>query len=391
MADYPVEVDTFAPRDITIQTGDDKISATFNSSGLLKSISTETIGNHPVHLEFMTYKARDTSQTSGAYIFLPDDVAQPLTITDPVVLVSTGLLESSCAVAFQYMQHEVVVRAGERALEIRNLVDIHQTSNTELVMRLSTSIDSKDQFYTDLNGFQFMKRKRFDKIPLQGNYYPIPSGIFIEDGKTRLTLLTAQPLGGSSLAAGEIEIMQDRRLDQDDKRGLATGVEDNQPTLNSFRLGLEEIGSCARRPENYAVGFLTESMQTEMNQLLHPLGKLIWRDISDWNGVLANFGGDHESLDVGTEIAALRSLKYVRSSKKNRKPAIGMIVNRYHLEQCDGNQAKNEKVNLLHVLGIKKNVDVFNTALTMLVRKGKLDTPSIDICPMEIKAFIIDR
>lgn len=39
-------------------------------------------------------------------------------------------------------------------LEIENLVDISKTHNFEIVMRLSTNINSTDEFFTDLNGFQ---------------------------------------------------------------------------------------------------------------------------------------------------------------------------------------------------------------------------------------------
>lgn len=185
--------------------------------------------------------------------------------------------------------------------------------------------------------------------------------------------------------------MQDRRLEQDDNRGLGQGVLDNVPTLNIFKLGLEHIESCAKRSSNYAGGFLTEPMHTEMNQLMHPMEKLVWHENDAWNGVLPHFGREHESLDIGTEIAVVRNLKYVRNSPKDKKSTIGMIVNRFHLEQCDGNQSRNAKVNLLHVLGIVQNVDIFNTTLTMLEKHQKLSTPSVDICPMDVKAFIINR
>lgn len=39
-------------------------------------------------------------------------------------------------------------------LEIQNTVDISETSNFELIMRLSTNINSTSEFFTDLNGFQ---------------------------------------------------------------------------------------------------------------------------------------------------------------------------------------------------------------------------------------------
>lgn len=44
--------------------------------------------------------------------------------------------------------------ADSLGIEIVNTVDITQTSNFELVMRLSTNINSSDEFFTDLNGYQ---------------------------------------------------------------------------------------------------------------------------------------------------------------------------------------------------------------------------------------------
>lgn len=185
--------------------------------------------------------------------------------------------------------------------------------------------------------------------------------------------------------------MQDRRLDQDDGRGLAQGIQDNLPTLNIFKLGFEQINTCTKHSRSFAGGFLTEKMHTEMNQLLHPMEKLIWHGENKWHGVVSHFGRRHQSLEIGTEIAVLRNLRHVANSKKNRKSAMGLIINRYHLEQCIDNQAQNVRVNLLNVLGIKKPVDIFNSTLTMLDRQQKIDSPLIDICPMDIKSFIIDR
>ena len=91
-------------------------------------------------------------------------------------------------------------------------------NNRELAMRFDSGLESGDTFFTDLNGFQTIKRKRYTKLPLQANCYPIPSLAYIQDESSRLTLLTRQPLGGSSLKSGQMEIMMDRRLMQDDNR-----------------------------------------------------------------------------------------------------------------------------------------------------------------------------
>lgn len=67
----------------------------------------------------------------------------------------------------------------------------------------------------------------------------MPTTIYIEDKSTRLTLLTGSPLGCSSLREGQIEVMLDRRLNQDDELGLRQKVHDNHPTKHIFRLILE--------------------------------------------------------------------------------------------------------------------------------------------------------
>lgn len=87
--------------------------------------------------------------------------------------------------------------------------------------------------------FQILKRKRLKKLPLQANFYPIPTMAFIEDRNIRLTVVSSSPLGCSSLASGQIEVMLDRRLNQDDNLGVGQGVLDNHPTRHIFRILLE--------------------------------------------------------------------------------------------------------------------------------------------------------
>ena len=84
-----------------------------------------------------------------------------------------------------------------------------------------------------------IKRKRYSKLPIQANFYPLPSMGYIQDSDSRLSLISGQPLGGTSASSGQIEIMLDRRLMQDDNRGLFQGVQDNKVTPHHFVLLLE--------------------------------------------------------------------------------------------------------------------------------------------------------
>lgn len=209
--------------------------------------------------------------------------------------------------------------------------------------------------------------------------------------------------------------MQDRRLQQDDNRGLGQGVLDNQPVLNIFKLMLENVSPCKKRSNNYPSGYLTPPMHQEMNRLLYPMQKLVWHE-NDWVGVLPSFGKSRESLDIGTEIAVLRNLKHVPVSAKNKKSTIGLVLNRHYLEQCDQDFKSNEEavskmvfqalfqlrskfivtflflqVNIHRILGLDEKTEIFDSALTLLSKKSQIPSSSVDICPMEIKAFIVNR
>lgn len=125
------------------------------------------------------------------------------------------------------------------SLYVSSLVDIRDYVNKELALRIHTAIDSQGTFFTDLNGFQVQPRRYLKKLPLQANFYPMPVMAYIQDAQNRLTLHTAQALGVSSLRDGQLEVILDRRLMQDDNRGLGQGLKDNKRSCNHFRLLLE--------------------------------------------------------------------------------------------------------------------------------------------------------
>lgn len=126
--------------------------------------------------------------------------------------------------------------------------------------------------------------------------------------------------------------MQDRRLNQDDNRGLGQGVLDNQPVLNIFRLHLENIESCSTTQKEHPAGFETVATHIELNTLLHPMEKLIWHE-NEWTGVMASFGSDRVPFESGIDVAILRDLPHIKSKTKG-KSSIGLVLHRKHLEEC---------------------------------------------------------
>ena len=48
-----------------------------------------------------------------------------------------------------------------------------------------------------------IRRKTYDKLPLQGNVYPMPTMAYIEDNYVRLNILASQPSGVACLQSGK--------------------------------------------------------------------------------------------------------------------------------------------------------------------------------------------
>lgn len=347
MGDYPKEVRFGEHREVSLKVGSGPTVA-FSSDGMMKSIQLKESELHtPVRVQFFKYGTRVNGDRSGAYLFLPNGPATPIVIANnPVVLVTEGPLESTVSVGLSLGIHHTILRDGE-APEIRNNIDIVDMDDVEVVMRLQTRIHSGDIFYTDLNGLQLIKRRRLPKIPLQANYYPVPSAIYIEDETLRLTVVSAQPLGGSSLAQGEVEIMQDRRLTHDDERGLGQGVLDNQPVLHIFRIILERIDSCEKLADNHPSGAMTLTANRNLKSILNPIDKFIFTE-NDWLGVVPEFGSSHSALGDDMDIVVMRNLNptsSVPAIARDRKPHMqqntGLIVHRTNLLQCSGLDAHN--------------------------------------------------
>ncbi|CAG2108860.1 unnamed protein product, partial [Medioppia subpectinata] len=92
----------------------------------------------------------------------------------------------------------------------------------EVILTFDTNLQTNQQFYTDANGRQNIKRIRNShqkdcgkfKESISDNYYPIYERILLKDNEKgmQLTVLTDRAQGGSSEMDGQIELMVHRRL-----------------------------------------------------------------------------------------------------------------------------------------------------------------------------------
>ncbi|BFZ14084.1 hypothetical protein BsWGS_17122 [Bradybaena similaris] len=253
------------------------LSASFSSRGLLKSVKSLVSGQtFKSQMDFIQYGTVRALDKSGAYLFLPDGDATPLLNTKPsMVRIIKGPITSEVHVITQYVQQVVRLHNSPgtdgSSVDVYNIVDIRNTANKEVGMRLHTDVDNNQQiFYSDLNGFQMQQRKYYRKLTLQGNVYPMPTMAYLQDKNKRVSILSSQATGVANLVQGALDVMFDRRLNQDDNRGLGQGVLDNHPTPSRFRILFESRTLDVENP-NPETSFPSLLGQLSSLALIHPI------------------------------------------------------------------------------------------------------------------------
>ncbi|KAL1291389.1 hypothetical protein HN51_059920 [Arachis hypogaea] len=217
-------------------------------NGLLQKISLKHGSPTTVNEEIGMY-----TSSGGAYLFKPRGHAQSIIEEGGQLLISEGPLMQE---VYSYpktgwadspISHSTRLYNGENTVqgfvvekEYHVEMNSHAFNDREMIVRYKTDVDNNRIFYSDLNGFQMSRRETYDKIPLQGNFYPMPSLAFIQGSSgSRFSVHSRQSLGAASLQEGWLEIMLDRRLPRDDGRGLGQGVTDNRVMNVVFHITLE--------------------------------------------------------------------------------------------------------------------------------------------------------
>uniref|UniRef100_A0A8C6SNJ8 mannosyl-oligosaccharide 1,3-1,6-alpha-mannosidase n=1 Tax=Neogobius melanostomus TaxID=47308 RepID=A0A8C6SNJ8_9GOBI len=336
-----------------------------------------------VQVQFMIYGTRPSKDKSGAYLFLPDGKAK--------VFSRIGFCSFT---VFSLSSLVLCLGVDGLSMEITTTVDIRDQTNKELAMRLDTDIQSGDIFYTDLNGFQIQPRRRHPKLPLQANFYPMPSQAYIQDSLYRLTLHTAQSLGVTSLENGQLEVILDRRLMQDDNRGLGQGLKDNKKTVNRFRLLLEHRGLGNKMMDTGVTSF--PSILSHMTNSILNHEVLVLPVLPKRRGVpsLQTFAPFKSSLPCDMHLVNLRSIQNQQDAQTPSQHT-AFIIHRLGLD-CEL-EAQNMAFNCtttqgqLNISGLFKNLDIHllqPMSLTLMHSGTPLaNDSSISLEPMEISAF----
>ncbi|XP_010424099.1 PREDICTED: alpha-mannosidase 2 [Camelina sativa] len=373
-----------------------------------------------------------SSPESGAYLFKPNGEAQPIVQPGGHIVISEGLLVQE---VFSYpktryekspLSHKTRLYTGGNTLqdlvvEIEYHVELlgKDFNDQELIVRYKTDVDNKKVFYSDLNGFQMSRRETYDKIPLQGNYYPMPSLAFIQGSNgQRFSVHSRQSLGVASLREGWLEIMLDRRLVRDDGRGLGQGVMDNRAMTVVFHLLAESNISQSdhsSNPNPRNPSLLSHLVGAHLN---YPINTFIAKkpqDISVRGPQYGSFAPLAKPLPCDLHIVNFkvpRPSKYSQQSEED-KPRFALILNRRAWDSAYCHKGRrenctsvaNEPVNFSDMFKDLAATKVKPTSLNLLQedmeilgyddqepprdgsspRKGR-----VSISPMEIRAYKLE-
>jgi alpha-mannosidase II len=164
----------------------------------------------------MVWKVRE----GGAYLFLPGHLIpyekEEVKVELGGYIVTTPQWKRSIVI------HEITDEFGTGHANVIDFIyetDL-QNSNEEWLVRFSSSVKNEGVFHTDLNGFNFDTHCFRKDLPIQSQVFPMPTLASIEDDSLRMTVLSEHAQGTASLEDGSIDVWLDRRLSQDDGRGL---------------------------------------------------------------------------------------------------------------------------------------------------------------------------
>ncbi|KAH3860349.1 hypothetical protein DPMN_023247 [Dreissena polymorpha] len=401
-----------SPFSIEVTTGTDftlenpYLKATFSgSNGLLKSVVTKEDGTtHNTKLEFVMYGTKDHSgDKSGAYLFLPDGKARPLKDSgSPIVHVIKGPIVSEVHVYFQLVTHVVRLYNSSGvdgiSLDMQNVVDITSQHNMEVATKITTDVENKERvFFTDLNGFHMQKHKYHEKLHIQGNFYPMPTMAFIEDETHRFSILSSNSLGFSNTEKGVLEVMLDRRLNQDDSRGLGQGVVDSKQTPSRFKLLIERRVAGEYNPDISVAYPSLLAHQTSL-QLIHPVYIIPphSKHASDMPK-LNSFIPMKTQLPCDVHLVNLRAMQNADDGKERLVPkhTSAMFLHRLGFDcgfmnkglACD---AASGQVTLSSIFNeIELNL-AQQVSLTLMYHEEDVDTmTTLNLEPMEIGSYIV--
>ncbi|CAF3632237.1 unnamed protein product [Rotaria sordida] len=358
------------------------LSIIFSKNGVLLNVqhkkSDENLRFHTNIIRYGTLKQSD--HHSGAYLFIPDGIAQNIPTSNyDLIRIQRGPLISRVYINHELysLQYKLTNTNGlnDYMLGLSTITHLNMNKDTELALRFSTGIKNGAEFFTDLNGFQMIRRTTYGKLPLQGNVYPMPTMAYIEDNFMRFTILSGQSSGVACLKPGIVDVFLDRRLTRDDGRGLGEGIMDNREIISTFKLLFESRHTIADRTS--LTGYPTLLAHHLSIELLYPIhlfhslnSKIVLNEFNLFLKPLL-FPSDYHLVN-------LRTLNNNDDKKYSASKNVALILRRFAYD-CDEYYDRSfhfEKPIFEHFFQVNQIESIEQTSLSLRHIKQKLNITS---------------
>jgi hypothetical protein len=187
---------------------------------------------------------------SGAYIFRNRTASTTVVAAQPSLKIVNGPIINEAQQSFSnWITQRIQLVGQQRQVEFHysvGSIPISDNVGKEIVSIYDSNVASGTTWFTDSNGREFLTRVKDYRPtwnykvdqPIAGNYYPVNAAIYVKDSASQVTVLTDRSQGGTSLAAGQVEIMVHRRTLHDDGRGVGEPLNETQSIdQNNNRVG----------------------------------------------------------------------------------------------------------------------------------------------------------
>ena len=191
--------------------------------------------------------------------------------------------------------------------------------------------------------------------------------------------------------------MQDRRLNQDDNRGLSQGVMDNLLTYHQFTLVMEKRQeSCLHSvpPTEHPAGLLSLSGHLTLDDLLHPVIAMHPKPTDQFD-LNPSFSPLSSHLPVDLSVVSLRVIPIPDGAGKG----VGMILHRQALNLCWGTTTLQERfpvsrtgeLNLSNFVINMEDWTISDTPLTFTNVGPSRRSPIVNICPHQLISLLFHK
>lgn len=412
------EVKGVQPGDIQLENG--KLRLLFDErTGFLKTVTKKDMGR-PIQCAIKFGAYRSAQYHSGAYLFKPDLEHESSPEKDVLeeykdalqIVITTGPVASDVTVLYgPLLAHTVRILNSKTWLDemayVENDIDFGQpprNRDTEMFMRLLTDVENNDppQFYSDSNGFQYQLRTKVGALGPEGNYYPITSGAFVQDGRLRVTMLTNHAAGAASLEPGQLEVMLDRRTLYDDYRGMGEGVVDSRLTRHRFWLLWEGVQGEKDKASANDFQMLSWEGHQLANSLNYPLNVYLVentdtvRELAEQDRFLKRVELLGHELPCDVHLMTARTLTEANLPLFPSRNALVVLFRQGYScrvgsregQGCTGREKGGDDKNRRDLFSGVRTLKLEATSLTGLINRGQLKgMDEVRLQPNEIKSF----